>query len=218
MTFLALSVASANADLIYLGIIFSLWIAITAAYVPGTGIIEVLAFVGCMGSIVLLAQLPTNWIAVMLIVLGGSIFMLLPFINYKAGHLAFGGLILQGIGGLFLFNDDVQVSWLIIGLSLAIPAIYHYFALMPMLRNMKNRPVNDRDAGLIGQKGRVTHALDPVGTVYVNSEHWSATTEDELMIPLNEHVVVVARENLRLIVEPVKRKRTESDHHLDEME
>lgn len=216
MAILALSIASANADLIYLGIIFSLWIAVTAAYIPGTGIIEVVAFVGCVASIAFLVQLPTNWLAVMLIVLGGSFFMLLPFINYRFGYLAFLGLLLQGAGGLFLFNSDLKVSWLIIALSLLIPAAYHYFALMPMLRNMKNRPVNERDAGLIGQKGRVTHALDPVGTVYVNSEHWSATTEDEISVALNEQVVVVARENLRLIVEPIKRKRNE--HHLDEME
>lgn len=218
MTFLALSVASANADLIYLGIIFSLWVAITAAYIPGTGIIEIFAFVGCLASIYLLVQLPTNWVAVMLIVLGGSIFMLLPFINYTAGRLAFGGLLLQGAGGLFLFNQDLSVSWLIIGLSLIIPGAYHYFVLMPMLRNMKNRPINERDAGLVGQQGRVTHALDPIGTVYVNSEHWSATTEDQTFVGLDERVVVVARENLRLIVEPLKRKRSESEQHLDEME
>ena len=218
MTFLALSVASANADLIYLGIIFSLWIAITAAYIPGTGIIEVIAFFGCVASIWLLVQLPTNWIAVMLIVLGASFFILLPFINYRAGQLAVGGLLLQGLGGFFLFKSDLTVSWFIIGLSLLIPAIYHHFVLMPMLRNMKNRPINERDSGLIGLQGRVTHALDPVGTVYVNSEHWSAITEDETFVAMDERVVVVARENLRLVVEPIKRKRHENEHDLDEME
>jgi membrane-bound ClpP family serine protease len=218
MGFLALSVASANADLIYLGIIFSLWIAVTAAYIPGTGIIEIFAFLGCVVSIMLLAQLPTNWIAVMLIVLGGSIFMLLPFINYRAGQLAVGGLLLQGLGGLFLFNSDLNVSWFIIGLSLLIPAAYHHFVLMPMLRNMKNRPINERDSEIIGKKGRVTHALDPVGTIYVNSEHWSATTEDGTFVGLDEHVVVIARENLRLVVEPIKRKRHENEQPLDEME
>jgi membrane-bound ClpP family serine protease len=220
MTLLALSVATANADIIFLGLVVSLWIAVTAAYIPGTGIIELIALAGLGLSIAVLVQLPTNWVAVMIIVLGGSIFMLIPFIHVKVAAFALVGLVLQAIGGLSLFNDaDMNVSILILALSLLIPAGYHQFILMPMLRNMKKRPTTDRDTHLIGMQGRVTKALDPIGTVYVNSEDWTATTDDEFRVEVGERVVVVARESLRLIVEPIKRKRTTIETELvEEME
>jgi membrane-bound ClpP family serine protease len=211
MTLLALSVATANADIIFLGLVVSLWIAVTAAYIPGTGIIELIALAGLGLSIAVLVQLPTNWVAVMIIVLGGSIFMLIPFIHVKVAAFALVGLVLQAIGGLSLFNDaDMNVSILILALSLLIPAGYHQFILMPMLRNMKKRPTTDRDTHLIGMQG---------GTVYVNSEDWTATTDDEFRVEVGERVVVVARESLRLIVEPIKRKRTTIETELvEEME
>ncbi|TVR22534.1 MAG: hypothetical protein EA396_05800 [Anaerolineaceae bacterium] len=213
------SVATVNADLVYLGLVFSLWIAVTAAYMPGTGVIEVVALGSFAGSIYVLAQLPTNWFFVMVIVLGGSAFMLVPFIHTRFAPFALGGLVLQGIGGLLLFTESISVSPLILVLSLIIPAAYHQFVLMPMLRNMKNDPAIDRDTNIIGMRGRVTRALDPVGTVYVNSEHWSAVTEEEENVEMGERVVVIGRENLRLIVEPLKRKRSpQPDELLDERE
>ncbi len=217
---LALSVATANADVIYLGLVFSLWIAVTAAYIPGTGIIELVALGGLVLSVAVLVQLPTNWLAVMFIVLGGSAFMLVPFIHAKFAPFALAGLVMQGVGGLFLFDSaTLNVSVLILVLSLMIPAAYHQFVLMPMLRNMKTDPSTDRDTHLVGMRGRVTKALDPVGTVHVNSEQWTATTDDEVTIEAGENIVVIARENLRLIVEPLKRKRANTEPELaEEME
>lgn len=213
------SVATVNADIVYLGLVFSLWIAVTAAYMPGTGVIEVVALGGFVGSIYVLAQLPTNWLFVMVIVLGSSTFMLVPFIHTRFAPLALGGLVFQGIGGLMLFTESISVSPLILVLSLIIPAAYHHFVLMPMLRNMKNDPAIDRDSNIIGMRGRVTRALNPVGTVHVNSEHWSAVTEEEENVDVGERVVVIGRKNLHLIVEPLKRKRSpQPDELLDERE
>lgn len=195
-------------DVIYLGFVFSLWVAVTAAYIPGTGIIEGLATLGFLATFIVLAQMPTNWFAVLLVILGGSFFMIVPFVQIQYAPYALFGLVVQGAGGLLLFGDGMGVSPFILALSLLIPAAYHQFVLMPMLRNMRERPVNERDNTLVGKQGRVTKELNPIGTVYVNSEHWSAITEeDDIELKVGDRVVVVGREDLRLIVMPEKQKR-----------
>ena len=212
MGLLTVTLATANADIIYLGFVFSLWVAVTAAYVPGTGVIEVVSLVGFGMVIAVLTQLPTNWFSVMLIAIGGSLFMLVPFIRSQYAPFALVGLALQGLGGAFLFSEQLSVSPLILGISLILPAAYHQLVLMPMLRNARQRPVEDRDTRLIGQVGRVTRTLDPFGTVHVSSESWTASAEDqETVIEKGSRVVVVGRESLRLIVEPLKRKNEDPE-------
>jgi membrane-bound ClpP family serine protease len=204
--------ATVNADIVYLGLVFSLWFAVTAAYIPGTGIIEGVALVGFGASLVVLTQVSTSWLAVLLIVLGGSLFMIVPFVKQKYAPFALIGLGMQGIGGLLLFTSDLSVSPLVLALSLIIPATYHQLVLMPMLRNARERPIEERDSKLVGMLGRVTHTINPVGTVYVGSEHWSAMADDgESVIEKDVRVRVTGRESLRLLVEPIKNKREEGE-------
>ena len=209
MPFLDINPATVNVDLVYLGFVIGLWVAVTAAYLPGTGILEVFALLAMGASVVVLAQLPTNWFFLLVIAIGGSLFMLVPFVHQKYAPFALVGLAMQGLGGLLLFDGDYGVSPLVLAVSLIVPALYHQFILMPILRNMRDTPVHDRDAGLVGKTGRVTKALNPIGTVYVNSEHWTAQVEDdEVVVHIGEKVLVIGREDLRLIVEPLKRKRS----------
>lgn len=204
--------ATVNADLIYLGLVLSMWFAVTAAYVPGTGVVESVALVGFAATVVVLAQLPTNWFAVLVLIVGVSSFIIMPFIKTQYASLALAGLVLQGIGGLLLFQEDHSVSLFVLALSVVIPAAYHQLVLLPMLTNMRERPVDDRDGALVGKEGRVTQTLDPVGTVYVNSEHWTAIVEDEeIVVPIGEKVIVVDKQSLRLIVVPLKSKRSDTD-------
>jgi membrane-bound ClpP family serine protease len=197
--------ATVDVNLIYLGLVISLWVAVTGAYVPGTGVIETVALVGVAGSLVLLAQLPTNWVAVLLLVMGVSGFIVMPFIREQYAVLALGGLVLQAGGAFFLF-DGMAVSPLVIALTLAIPFAYHQGILMPMLRSINREPIADKDELLIGKVGRVTKTIDPIGTVNIESELWTATSETT--VEAGERVLVIDRDGLQLIVEPVKRKRT----------
>ncbi|HVU13065.1 MAG TPA: hypothetical protein VHD90_17425, partial [Phototrophicaceae bacterium] len=56
-------------NLVYLILIVGLWLSVTAFHIPGTGIAEVLAAVGVISSLVILASMPTNWWALLLIVI-----------------------------------------------------------------------------------------------------------------------------------------------------
>src|SRR5690348_12351835 len=102
-----------DVNIVYLILVMGLWAAVTAAYLPHTGILEGLALLGVGGGILLLTQLPTNWAGVVIVFIGVMSFLLIPFLNTRWARLAEGGLVLQVIGTLFMFNG-VQVSPLLI--------------------------------------------------------------------------------------------------------
>lgn len=199
-------------NIVYVLTVIGLWIGITAVFMPGTGIAELLAVVVMGASAYLLLNMPTNWLAVIVLISGVISFIIMPFIKQQYAMLAIGGLALQGIGGLFLFTGGLQVSPLVIVFTLAIPWAYHQFILMPLLSRMHSvdNPVMDRDQQVIGVRGRVVKPLDPIGTVLANGELWTATSSENLAE--NTVVVVVDREGLQLFVEPLKSKHQQNGH------
>lgn len=198
-------------NVVYLALVFGLWLGVTATYIPGTGIAELVGGVALIGSALLLMSLPTNWVAVLLIVVGVCSFIVVPFIKREYAPAAVAGLLLQGIGGWFLFHEGPGVSPVLIGVTLIAPLAYHQYVLLPMLDKMKTEPVVNEDRQLIGAYGRVTRSLNPTGTVNVRGETWTATS-DEMLEPGTE-VVVVDRDGLQIHVEKVKQKHSEPNGH-----
>ncbi len=209
MDIFTLNPATVDTNLVYLALVTSLWVGVTAAYVPGTGLFEFIATVSFIGSLVAISQLNASWLAGLMIVVGIAAFMVMPFIKHQYAMLAVGGLLLQTLGGLFLFRGDQAVSLLVIVVTVALPLVYHQLVLMPMLKQVANQPVANKDELIIGLIGRVTKDLDPIGTVLVDSESWTATSETPLKT--GDTVVVVERNGLQLIVEKVKQKLHEND-------
>jgi membrane-bound serine protease (ClpP class) len=191
-------------NIIYLILVFGLWFAVTALYVPGTGVLETMAGIVIVAAFVLLFSVPTNWIAALALVVGVLSFILIPFISAQYAPVAIGGLALQTVGTLFLFNGPM-VSPLVLVFTLMLSLAYHRFVLMPVLQKVKAQGTEpDKNERVIGMRGRVQMPLDPIGTVLVDSEIWTATAHEP--IEAGVMVVVVAREGLQLVVEPLKRK------------
>jgi membrane-bound serine protease (ClpP class) len=196
-------------NVIYLILIFGLWVAVTAAYIPGTGAIEVLAFVTLAVSIIVLSSLPTNWGAVLLLALGVVSFLLVPFFSERFAILAQAGLILQAIGGAWLFNG-LSVSWLIIAVSIGIALLYHNFVLLPLLRSNRQAKIVFDDSLLVGMVGQVTSGFMAsgsryIGTVNVRSEQWTAYSSKPLSV--GDEITVIERDGLQLLVEGLKHKQ-----------
>jgi membrane-bound serine protease (ClpP class) len=201
-------------NIIYLALVYGLWTGVTAVYVPGTGLLETKAFIALAISIGILSQLSTNWIAVIMIVIGVSAFIVVPFLRREYANMALAGLALQGLGGLVLF-DDQTVSPFIIALTMLAPFAYFHFVLIPMLDRLQQEKIIEKDDLLVGQRGKVMKALDPVGTINVNSESWTAVSDEPL--EAGTEVIVVERNGLQLIVEAVKHKRqSHLDNNLEE--
>jgi membrane-bound serine protease (ClpP class) len=192
-------------NIVYLIVVVGLWLAAAAIYVPATGLLEAIAGVVVIAGVIALASMPTNWVGVLLVVLGVMIFLVVPFIQRRLAPLAVGGLLLQFAGGLLLFYG-LQVSWLLIAVTVGIQLGYLLFVLLPMLEKMQPQDAADPDAQLVGSRGRVLKALDPIGTVQAGGEIWTATS-NRTLAPGTE-IVVVEREGLQLYVEAVKSKRT----------
>ncbi len=195
-------------NIVYLILIVGLWLSVTAAYVPGTGVVEVLAIIGVLAALFTLANMPTNWWSVILIVVGVLGFLVIPFLDSRFALLALAGLALQAAGSLTLFNG-VQVSLPLIVVTIGASLIYHRFALMRVLDYHRTTPAMLEDEPLVGLHGYVQRALDPVGTVYVRGEAWTARSEQKL--DAGTEIAVVDQEGLTLYVEPVKQKRHQEE-------
>jgi len=214
MEFWIINPALTDPNLVFVILIASLWVTITAAHIPGTGAFEVLALVGMIVSAVILLQMPTNWLAVLVMFIGWAGYSIMPFIKHDYFVLAWGGIILQGLGGLFLFNG-MPVSPFVIGVMMLILAGYCQFILLPALRLGINRSSATKDDELVGIVGRATTDIDQMGTALVQSEIW--TVRSDHPIKKGEEVVVLERDGLQLTVESLKRKRAEETHTQEEI-
>jgi membrane-bound serine protease (ClpP class) len=193
-------------NLAYFLLVIGLWLAATAAYIPGTGLIEVFSGLGLVVALVLLAGLPTNLTGLLLLSMGVVGFALIPFIRRRPMWLVAMGLALQVGGSLMLYNG-VMVSPVLMSVTLIVPLAYHTLILMPMMERHFERvtPTMERDANLVGMSGRVVQDLDPIGSVQVNGETWTA--EGRRKLRAGAPIVVVSRDNLRLVVDLDKQKR-----------
>ena len=196
-------------NLVYLALVFALWLGVTASYIPGTGVAELLAVVALVGSGFMLVNMPTNWVAVALIAVGISGFIFIPLVYRKYAFLALGGLILQALGGWLLFAG-LPVSAFLIALTVVLPALFHQYVLLPTLDKMRV-PIPTEDDLLLGSTGRVVKALNPTGTVQARGELWTATSDTPL--DAGSEVVIIDRDGLIVHVEGVKQKHSELNGH-----
>jgi membrane-bound serine protease (ClpP class) len=146
--------------------------------------------------------LPLNWLGLLLVVVSFALF----FLDVKTPGieaLTFAGVGTLIIGALVLFNTPIGSPFgrisipLVVGTALAIGAFFA-FIVAQGLRAQKLQPVTGPET-LIGRQGIVRASLDPVGTVQVAGELWTAVS-DGGPIAEGESVEVVSIEGLRLRV------------------
>lgn len=193
----------ADPNILYLILLVGLWTGITATYVPGTGVIEIVSIGLTLFAAWMLATLGVNWWALGLLILGTVGFLVMPFVHRRYLLLAGVGLVLQVIGSLFLLPAS-PISPIVIAATTLLALIFHQFALRPALVRSRALPVNDEDSSLVGARGRVIAPLNPVGAVQLRGETWSARSDRP--IEKDEEVIVLERDGLILHVESVKRK------------
>ena len=78
-------------NVIYLLLMAGLWISAAGAYIPGTGVAEIGGAALIVGTLFLLSQMAANWIAVIALVIGASLFFLLPLLKAEWERFAVGG-------------------------------------------------------------------------------------------------------------------------------
>jgi membrane-bound serine protease (ClpP class) len=152
-----------------------------------------------------LSVLPLNWLGLVLLAASFALFFVdlqTPGVEavtlVAIATLIAGALILFNVPGRSPFGR-ISVP-LVVGTALGIGAFFA-FIVAKGLRAQKLRPVTGTDL-LIGGRGEVQTALDPVGTVHVAGELWSATADDG-PIQSGEPIEVTAVEGVRLRVKRV---------------
>lgn len=187
---------------VYLLLMAGLWISATGTYIPGTGIAEISGAGLMIAAIYLMSLLAVNWLALIALVVGASLFFLLPLLKPEWVRFAEAGLALQAIASFFLFTNTA-VSPLLIALAVLLAWGYHRTILRAILKQQRELSSTQKDEFLVGARGRVMQTIEERGTVQVNGELWTARSRKRL--ESGAEIVVTQQDGLELHVEKAKR-------------
>jgi membrane-bound serine protease (ClpP class) len=161
----------------------------------------VLAFIG-FGS------LPLNLAGLLLIGLGLLLFALEPTVT-SHGLLTVGGVVCFVLGASALytqtgpFEPDVRVALPLVIVMTVTTAVFGVLITITAIRTRQMAGPAFAMAGVpTGSLGEVRRPLEPIGSVYVEGEEWSARTADERSLPRGTLVRVLRRDGVTVVVEP----------------
>jgi membrane-bound serine protease (ClpP class) len=188
-------------SLLYLILVAGIWLAALAVVSPGTGFLEISALAALGGAGLGTIFVPLNAWALIVLALGGVLFVASLRLPRPEIWLAFSALALC-VGSVFLFQPaggGAAVSPLLT-LSVSLLTLgYFWWAIRSAIIAQRSRPTIDIDR-VIGEIAEVRTELNPVGSVYALGELWTARSESRVRV--GSKVEVVDREGLMLLVEP----------------
>ena len=199
-------------NILYLVLVVGLWLAAMAAVTPGTGLLELsalttLAIAGA-GTLVL----PFNLWAFIPLGVGAAFFVLSLWRRQEAVWLALSAVSLS-VGSAYLYQGPSGPAvhpLLAVVASLATVGFF-WLAIRRSLAAYRIRRAHDPQA-VVGQVGEVRTPLDPLGSIYVAGELWTARTAQPVAV--GSRVRVRSRDGLILDVEPWN--GTEADSSMEE--
>ncbi len=202
-----------NPNVAYLLLVAGLWLIMLMLVSPGTGIFELGALVALSLAGWGVINLPVNYWALALLVIG-----IIPFILavIKSGRIIY--LILSifamVIGSSFLFKGEgwvPAVNPILAILTSTVTGGYFWLMTSRALEARRAPPPHDL-ARLVGAIGETQSTILEDGTVHVMGELWTArqATPSDEEIPAGTKVRVVGRQGFVLLVEPFDRKENRS--------
>jgi membrane-bound serine protease (ClpP class) len=191
-----------NPNIAYLAMLVGTLLAILAAFVPGTGLIEIAALFTLIFAgweiYNLAAQL--NVVALIVIILGVIPLMLAMRKSGKLIYLVISILALV-LGSAFLFHGErwwlPAVDPLLALVASSITAIFLWIVVRKSMEAYLAPPAHMKS--LIGEIGEATTDINDEGTVQLESELWSARSKE--LIQAGSDVRVIGREGFTLVVE-----------------
>ncbi len=188
-------------SLLYLFLVAGIWLAALAVVNPGTGVLEILALVALGGAGLGTIFVPLNAWALIVLALGGVLFVASLRLPRPEIWLAFSALALS-VGSVFLFQPEGGGAAVhpLLALSVSLMTLgYFWWAIRSAITAQRARPTIDLNK-VIGEVAEVRTELNPVGSVYALGELWTARSEGRVKV--GKKVKVVDREGLMLLVEP----------------
>lgn len=188
-------------SLLYLFLVAGIWLAALAVVSPGTGVLEILALAALGGAGLGMIFVPLNAWALIVLALGGVLFVASLRLPRPEIWLAFSALALS-VGSVFLFQPEGGGAAVHPLLALTVSLLtlgYFWWAIRSAITAQRARPTIDPNK-VIGEIAEVRTELNPVGSVYALGELWTARSEGRVKV--GKKVKVVDREGLMLLVEP----------------
>lgn len=189
-------------DIIYVLLMLGVWLAITAIYIPGTGVPEALALISLATAGAGLVFLPGNLGGLILVLVGGGCILAIIFYRQYWIPLLSSGLAFQIAGSVLLFRVGSRPDIWVLGLVFVVALAYHQIVLLPGLMIQNQEKKLDADM-LVGMIAEVVTTLDPVGTIRVHGELWSARADK--VIAAGRQVRISERHGLQLKVTDLDR-------------
>jgi membrane-bound ClpP family serine protease len=195
-----------NPNVSYVLLIVGFLIGVLALFAPGTGILELLALAVLFLAGYGIANLPVNWWAFFIMLLAFVPILAALRLKNKSRRkiLVVLSTLLFVIGSAFLFDGEgwrPAVNPLLILFMSTLAIGTTWFFATKTLQAMTTQPSFNLD-NLIGMTGQASSDIRGQGTVYVNGEEWTATSNT--FIRSGDPVRVVKRSGLALEVEPVQ--------------
>lgn len=187
----------------YLVLVMAFLLSILALLVPGTGVIEIFALFGLVMAGYSIYNLPVNYLALIILLLGVIPFALAVRKSGRLIYLALSILALV-VGSVFLFqgkNSLTAINPLLAILVSGLATAFLWLVARKTLEASLAPPVHNMDR-LIGKTGETTTEVYSDGSVQIDSELWSAHSEQSL--PAGTEVRVIGREGFILLVEKVR--------------
>lgn len=192
-------------NLAYVLLVSGFVLAVLALFSPGTGVIEIGALFALVTAGYGVATLPTNWWALILLVVGVFPFLLALRRSQQWVYLII-SLAALVIGSVFLFRTaegSPAVNPVLAVLMSASAIGILWIVARRGLEAARMRPSMDLGT-LIGKIGEAQTDVHSDGSVYVGGEEWSARSDQ--FIPKGAAVRVIGREGLVLQVEALPPK------------
>jgi membrane-bound serine protease (ClpP class) len=174
-------------------------------YNPGATIPAIVGVICLVLAAIVMWGLPTNWAGVILII--AALVMFVLDIKVTGFVLTLGGIVAFVLGTLLLFRPftpqpviapEVSVSpWVIAGTTGLM--LVFFAVVMGAAIRIRRMPAAMGMQTLVGAEGVATTDLNPIGSVQMKSELWTATAETP-PIEKGAKVKVVAVEGLRVRV------------------
>jgi len=188
-------------NLAYLLLVGGFVFAILALFAPGTGLLEAIALTALVVAGYGISSLPVNFWAVPILVVGVIPFAFAVIRWRQWGYLVVSLVSLVG-GSIFLFrgpDGTLAVNPYIVALVSTLAVLLLWYVSRKGLEAMNRHKLNNPEM-VDGMTGVARTAVNLSGTVYVNSEEWSARSAKP--IAAGSKVRVVKRDGFVLEVVP----------------
>jgi len=187
----------------YLILVVGLILGMLALFTPGTGILEIGALFAVFLAGYAVYSLPiNNWALILLLV--GVVPFFFAVRKFKQWYWLLPAIASAVVGSVFLFRAEAGSPAInpIFAIIVSVVSILLMWLIgIKSIEALRLDPAQDL-GDLIDKVGEARTDILLEGTVYVDSEEWTARSEKR--IPAGSQVKVTGREGLVLIVEQIK--------------